>query len=99
MRKSRRCRDSRNENFIESISKNLDLPQDALSGFAHIELCGNREALIEGCKGILEYSDCAVAINTGKLTVKFCGSDLTITALQDGSTEIKGTITCIDFRN
>ena len=99
MRKSRRCRESRNENFIESISKNLDLPQDALSGYAHIELCGNREALIEGCKGILEYSDCSVAINTGKLTVKFCGSDLTITTLQDGSTEIKGTITCIDFRN
>ena len=99
MRKNRRCRESRNENFIESISKNLDLPQDALAGYAHIELCGNREALIEGCKGILEYSDCAVAINTGKLTVKFCGSDLTITALQDGSTEIKGTITCIDFRN
>jgi sporulation protein YqfC len=99
MRKNRRCRETRNENFIESISKNLDLPQDALAGYAHIELCGNREALIEGCKGILEYSDCAVAINTGKLTVKFCGSDLTITALQDGSTEIKGTITCIDFRN
>ena len=99
MRKNRRCRESRNENFIESISKNLDLPQDALAGYAHIELCGNREAFIEGCKGVLEYSDCAVAINTGKLTVKFCGSDLTITALQDGSTEIKGTITCIDFRN
>ena len=99
MRKNRRCRETRNENFIEAISKNLDLPQDALAGYAHIELCGNREALIEGCKGILEYSDCAVAINTGKLTVKFCGSDLTITALQDGSTEIKGTITCIDFRN
>ena len=99
MRKNRRCREIRNETLIESISKNLDLPQDALSGYAHIELCGNREALIEGCKGILEYSDCGVAINTGKLTVKFCGSDLTITALQDGSTEIKGTITCIDFRN
>lgn len=99
MRKNRRCRENRNDNFMESISKTLDLPQDALSGYAHIELCGNREAIVEGCKGILEYSDCTVAINTGKLTVKFCGSDLTITALQDGSTEIKGTITCIDFGN
>ncbi len=97
MRKNRRCRETRNESFMESVSKNLDLPADTLPGYAHIELCGNREANVEGCKGVLEYSDCLVSLNTGKLTVKFCGSDLTITAMQDGNAVIRGIITCIDF--
>ena len=87
------------ETIIESIGQNLDLPQDSFSGYAHIELCGNKEAMIEGCLGILEYSDCSVAINTGKLTVRFNGSDLTITSMQDSLTVIKGIITCIDFSN
>ena len=99
MRKNKGCRDTRNESFMESITKNLDLPGDTLPGYAHIELCGNREASVEGCKGVLEYSDCSVSLNTGKLTVKFCGSDLTITAMQDGNAVIKGIITCIDFCN
>lgn len=86
-------------NIIESIGQNLDIPQDSFSGYAHIELCGNREAIVEGCLGILEYSDCSVAINTGKLIVRFNGSDLTITSMQDSLTVIKGILTCIDFSN
>ncbi len=99
MRRNRNCRQHRSESFMDSISKNLDLPADTLPGYAHIELCGNREASVEGCKGVLEYSDCMVSLNTGKLTVKFCGSDLTITAMQDGNAVINGIITCIDFEN
>lgn len=99
MKKNKRCRENRSEKIIDSIGKGLDLPQDALAGYAHIELCGNREAIVEGCRGVLEYNDCSVALNTGKLTVRFCGSDLTISAMQDSSAIIKGTITCIDFGN
>ena len=86
-------------NIIESIGQNLDIPQDSFSGYAHIELCGNREAIVEGCLGILEYSDCSVAINTGKLTVRIRGCELTIVAMQNGQAIIKGIITCLDYSN
>lgn len=99
MRNKRRCREGRSEKLSESIGRSLDLPQDALSGYARIELCGNREASVEGCQGVLEYSDCSVTLNTGKLTVRICGCDLTICSMQDSSTVIKGTITGIDFGN
>ncbi len=99
MRNKRSCRESRGEKIIESIGRNLDLPQDALSGYARIEICGNREATVEGCVGILEYSDSSVAVNTGKLTVRFCGCSLTITEMQDSCAEIRGIITSIDFSN
>jgi sporulation protein YqfC len=57
---------------MESITRNLDLPQDAVSGYAHIELSGNREAIIEGCQGVVEYGDNLISLNTGKLTVRVC---------------------------
>lgn len=89
----------RAENIMESITRNLDLPQDAVSGYAHIELSGNREAIIEGCQGVVEYGDNLISLNTGKLTVRVCGCGLTIVSMQNGQAVIKGTITGVDYRN
>lgn len=89
----------RAENIMESISRSLDLPQDAVSGYAHIELSGNREAIIEGCQGVVEYGDTLISLNTGKLTVRVCGCGLTIVSMQNGQAVIRGTITGVDYRN
>ncbi|MBR2868204.1 MAG: YabP/YqfC family sporulation protein [Clostridia bacterium] len=99
MRKKNCRKETGSESLSESIGRCFDLPQDALSGYAHIELFGNSEAIVEGCKGVLEYTDGTVALNTGKLTVRVCGCNLTITAMQDSSTVIRGIITAIDFTN
>lgn len=99
MKKKNCRRDSRGEKIIDSISRSLDLPADAVSDYAHIELSGNREAIIEGCIGVLEYSDNAIALNTGKLTVRICGCELTIVSMQNGQAVIKGIITCVDYSN
>ncbi len=97
--RSRRKNAHRSENIIESITRSLDLPQDAVSGYAHIEISGNREAIIEGCQGVLEYGDNRIALNTGKLTVRICGCNLTIISMQNGQAVIKGTITGVDYCN
>ena len=95
----RRCRDGRGEKIINSISRNLDLPADTVSGYAHIEISGNRELILEGCKGVLEYTDCIIAMNTGKLTVKLCGCDMTIVSMQGSQAVIRGIITSVEFCN
>lgn len=97
MRK-RKCKtESRGERILDSISRSLDLPQDAVSGYAHIEISGNREVIVEGCQGVLEYGDCAIALNTGRLTVRVNGCDLTIVSMQNGQAIIKGIITGVDY--
>lgn len=94
--KKKDCRtEKRSEKILDALSRNLDLPQDAVSGYAHIELSGNREAIIEGCRGVLEYSDCAIALNTGRQTVRICGCELTVVSMQNGQAVIKGVITSI----
>lgn len=92
-------RKKRAENIIDSIARNLDLPQDAVSGYAHIEISGNSEAIIEGCQGVLEYNDNLIALNTGRLTVRICGCGLMIISMQNGQAIIKGTITGVDYCN
>ncbi len=87
----------RREKIIDSISKNLDLPQDAIAGYAHVEINGNREAIIDGCCGVLEYGDNIIALNTGRLTVRICGCELSIISMQNGQAIIKGIITGIDY--
>lgn len=88
---------ARSEQIIEALTKSMDIPSDALSGFAHIELCGNREARVDGCKGVLEYSNSKISLNTGRLTVCFCGCDLCIASMQNGQAVIKGIISDIGF--
>ena len=97
MRK-RNCKsESRSERILDSISRSLDLPQDTVSGFAHIEISGNREVIVEGCQGVLEYGECVIALNTGRLTVRICGCELTIISMQNGQAVIKGIITGVEY--
>ncbi|MBQ8016159.1 MAG: YabP/YqfC family sporulation protein [Clostridia bacterium] len=99
MKKKNCRRENRGERIMDSISRSLDLPADAVSGYAHIELSGNKEAIIEGCCGVLEYSDSVIALNTGRLTVRVCGCELTIVSMQNGQVIIKGIITGLDYCN
>ena len=82
---------------IEKIESALELPSGMFGGLAHIELSGNREAIIEGCKGVLEYDENLVRINTGKMIIRFLGRDLTIRNLTDNSAIIEGYITSIEY--
>lgn len=85
------------ERILEKIGEGLDMPMQAVSGLAHIEACGNREIMVDGCKGVLEYNDCCVRLNTGRLIVRISGCSLTITMLRNGQAVICGDITGVDF--
>ncbi len=96
--KKRNCRgESRSERILDSISRSLDLPQDTVSGYAHTEIVGNREVIVEGCEGVLEYSDTVIALNTGRLTVRICGCELTVISMQNGQAVIKGIVTGVEY--
>ena len=81
----------------EKIEAVLELPSGLFAGLAHLELSGNREAIIEGCKGVLEYDENLVRINTGKMIIRFLGRNLTIRNLTEDSAVIEGYITSIEY--
>lgn len=66
-------------------------------GAVHMEISGNREVIFEGSKGVLEYSDTSIKINTGKYIVSFGGRGLYIKCLTDCDLTIQGFITSIEY--
>lgn len=66
-------------------------------GAVHMEISGNREVVFEGSKGVLEYSETSIKINTGKYIVGFCGRGLYIKCLTDHDMIIQGFITSIEY--
>ena len=49
------------------------LPYGIVKSSVHIEINSNREAIIDGSSGILEYNECCIKISTGKMIVAFKG--------------------------
>jgi sporulation protein YqfC len=82
---------------LRRLSGLLDIPPSAMSGVPQIELGGNREAVIDGCQGILEYSEDSIKLAAGKLNMLFTGRGLQIKVLTHDSAVIEGFITSIEF--
>lgn len=64
---------------------------------SHMEINGNREAIVEGCGGVLEYGDDVVRVKAGKQTVRFTGRGLVIKCLTADSLVVTGFIMGIEF--
>ncbi len=62
-----------------------------------IELSGNRELLIEGSKGVLEYATDSVRINTGGMIVNVAGRELNLRCISDSALIIDGFIISLSF--
>lgn len=62
-----------------------------------ITLISDKEATVEGCKGIVEYSDVFVSVNCKKHILKFEGFNLTIKSLSKDCISVAGTITQLNF--
>ncbi|MBO5106488.1 MAG: YabP/YqfC family sporulation protein [Clostridia bacterium] len=75
----------------------MQLSSDPFSKLAQINLKGNREMIIDGCYGIIEYSDCLISINIGNSTLKLMGFDFTISDYSESNITVKGVIKSIEF--
>lgn len=82
---------------VEKLINALDLPKTAMPGVSGIELSGNREAVIDGCRGILQYDDDLIKLSAGKLTVCFRGNMLCVRSLTPDQATIEGEIVSIEF--
>lgn len=85
------------KNKVKLFGSMLDVPSDAFGKCAHISLIGNREVSIDGCFGILDYSDCEVRINIGSKTLCITGSNLQISDYCSSNITVKGTFVKIEF--
>lgn len=62
-----------------------------------IELLENRQAVVEGCKGVLEYSELCIRLSSGRFIIKFSGEGLALKTFNSSSAIVEGKITNVEF--
>ena len=63
----------------------------------HLEIVGNTECVIDGIKGILEYTKDKIKIDFGKYAVTFVGDELCIDSFSHEGAVVEGTIISVEF--
>ena len=79
------------------VEQVLELPGGTLSDAARMELSGNRRAVVESCKGILEYEEGVIRLNTGSGVLRFMGRELGLSCLTEDSAVVTGFILSVEF--
>lgn len=86
-------KESRKELLVES----LKLPKDMMMGAFMLSMTGNREAFIENYRGILEYTDTCILLQTKTGQVRFTGTGLVIEYYTNEDMKIGGCIASVIF--
>lgn len=84
-------------NFKSRLSESLDIPRDVTFGVPNIKMTGNMEITIENHKGIIEYSQSILRINSGCGIIKISGKDLEIKEISQEYVTINGMFDSIEF--
>lgn len=87
----------RSKSFREKLSDAVDIPPESLYRFTHMQILGNREIVLEGCKGILEYDDHLIRVGTKTMEIGFWGNQLTLKCLNNDNIIIEGSMERIEF--
>ena len=66
--------------------------------YCKIETKFNKEIIVDGCRGVIDYSDESISINVEKGIVIINGINLTLYSLEEGYVIIRGVILDISFR-
>lgn len=83
----------------EKLVNGLELPKDLMLGAAILTVTGRKEALIENYKGILEYEDSFIRIQTKNCRIFISGSHLAIDYYTNEEMKISGFIESIQYEN
>ena len=81
----------------EHISEALEILPGTLTASCSIQMSSNREVLIDGCRGLLEYGDEKIRVNVGNGVVQLVGRGLEIKSLSYTNVVISGYILSVAF--
>ncbi|HHX17501.1 MAG TPA: sporulation protein YqfC [Clostridium sp.] len=81
----------------EKMSEFLELPKEIVLDLSKITMYGNNNVLIENYKGIIEYENDRLRINTKDGIIRVMGNKLFIKEITSEDLLIYGEITSIEF--
>ncbi|QZY56550.1 sporulation protein YqfC [Crassaminicella profunda] len=88
---------SKTKEIRESVSELLELPKDIMLDLPRITLLGKLQLYIENHKGIIEYSDTRIRVNTKSGVIRITGRELSIKTIVTEEIIICGQVENIEF--
>jgi len=86
--------------LLEPLKKTGEALRDAAEDLIptmRIELLSDRQAVVEGCRGILEYSDSCIRLSAGSFTVRFRGEGLLLRNFGAQNAVVEGRLHAVEF--
>ena len=71
--------------------------EDIIKG--NIELFGNKQIIVDGCKGVIDYNEDFLKLDLGKIVLKVTGRNLIIDSYIYEQVDLKGEIVSVEFMN
>lgn len=81
----------------ETISNVFDLPKDIIMDVSKIIIIGDSQVSIENHKGIIEYSEEQIRINSGNGIITINGSNMNIKTILQEEIVIEGEIEGVEL--
>ena len=82
---------------LSRIDKFLEMPQEIYSNIPKITITGFEEIIIENFKGILEYEDFFIRINTNIGIININGYELKLENMTNDDIKVTGKIESFDL--
>ena len=99
MKRNRRIAPEPSASLREKMVTNLELPKDLMLGAAVLTVTGRKEALIANYKGILEYEDSFIRVQTKNCRIRISGAHLAIDYYTNEEMKITGFIDTIQYES
>ena len=87
----------KNQRKFSKIDRLLEMPQEVYTDTPKITITGFNEVIIENFKGILEYEDYYIRINTSLGIVNINGYELKLENMTNDDIKVKGKVESIDI--
>ena len=94
-----KARKNNREKKASKINKILEMPKEISSTEPKITILGFNQMLIENYKGILEYQDFYIRINTYTGIININGFNLSLNEMTGDDIMVTGKIESVDFES
>lgn len=90
-------KDSEREHIREKLAAAASMPKDVVLGASLITVLGTSEVCIENYRGILEYTENLIRVQTKERMIKLTGKHLQIEYYTNDEMKITGRIHTLEF--
>ena len=85
------------EQLAERFAEAASMPRDVVMGASVIKITGRNEICIENYRGILEYTDLLIRVQTKSGQIRLSGKNLQIEYYTNDEMKITGRIVQLEF--